>query len=313
MSNPPLLSATVIEVYPKLCRVILDQGSQELLCSYRRAGEGIFPKGEIRERAPVCVGDRVEVRVLGSKDGVVESRAPRRNQLARPAPGRDGQVVVHVVASNIDRLVIVASTVEPAFSPGLVDRFLVAAERAGIPTTLCLTKVDLLHERTPEQLAEVYAHLGVPVYGVCSKTGLGLEKLLQHLQGQMCVFAGHSGVGKTTLLRALLDREVGKVGEVSAITGKGKHTTSSAYLFLGPSGSRWVDTPGVREFGLVACSPEELADSFPEFKASACTAQGCAHYHEKICTARDLPRYQSYLRILESLLEARDSNPRRRK
>jgi ribosome biogenesis GTPase len=273
----------------------------------------MFQKGEIRERAPVCVGDRVEVRVLGSKDGVVESRGPRRNQLARPAPGRDGQVVVHVVASNIDRLVIVASADEPKFSPGLVDRFLVAAQRASIPTTLCLTKIDLLQSQSAQQLAEIYVQLQVPVFGVCSKTGLGLEALLNHLQGQMCVFAGHSGVGKTTLLRSLLDREVGKVGEVSAITGKGKHTTSSAYLFQGPAGSRWVDTPGVREFGLVGCPPEELADAFPEFQTMECTPKGCSHYRERICVARHLPRYESYLRILASLLEERDSGSRRRR
>jgi ribosome biogenesis GTPase len=116
------------------------------------------------------------------------------------------------------------------------------------------------------------------------------------------VFCGHSGVGKSSLLTALLGHELRKAGEVSSVTGKGKHTTSSA-LLIPHEGSEWIDTPGVREFGLIGINPGDLRNYYVEFLNVACSERGCLHREEEDCEARSLPRYLSYRRILESLIE----------
>jgi ribosome biogenesis GTPase len=128
-----------------------------------------------------------------------------------------------------------------------------------------------------------------------------MDALLNRIRGKGAVFCGQSGVGKTSLLRVLLGTEVGKVGDVSDATGKGKHTTTAAILLGGPDGSDWIDTPGVREFGLLEIKPEQLKDQFPEFRNLACQAPGCLHESEEGCAARSLERYASYLRIIKSL------------
>ena len=162
-------NAVVIEVYPSLCRVKLDETPHGPfpLCQYRR--KSVFHRGEhdsIRERAPVAVGDRVLVNVLSPQDGVVEGVAKRRNQITRLAPGREGQIA-HTLAANVDRVVIVASSHQPEFSPGLVDRYLIAAQSYGIESVLCINKIDLSESRSNEaQDWEVYRKLGVRCFEV---------------------------------------------------------------------------------------------------------------------------------------------------
>jgi putative ribosome biogenesis GTPase RsgA len=139
-------NAVVSEVFPNLCKVRMDENQNELLCNYRRAEVVSKSKTELRERTPVAVGDRVLVAATDSAHGVVEGICTRSNRLSRPAPGRDGEKIHHVLAANIDLLVIVVSAREPDFSLGLVDRFLVAAEAEGVPTVLCVSKIDLHNE-----------------------------------------------------------------------------------------------------------------------------------------------------------------------
>ena len=310
--EPSEANATVIEVFPQLCRVRFDADSSERLCSYRRAQvyeHGLGGEGT-RERSPVAVGDRVKASSSDPQSGVVEGVARRRNQLMRPAPGRERDEEsaiqpVHVVAANIDDLVIVASTRSPEFSPGLADRFLVAATIAGIRPVLCVSKIDLLEDSASKSW-ELYRALGLPVFEISSKTGAGLDALRSALTGRRVVFCGHSGVGKTSLLRELTGRDIGRVGEVSDATGKGRHTTTSAVLLQGPGDSLWIDTPGIRAFGLLGVKPETLQQYFPELEAAACSAKPCSHGPETEnpgCAARGLPRYESFSRIRQSLLE----------
>src|SRR5207302_1748888 len=129
----------------------------------------------------------------------------------------------------------------------------------------------------------------------------GIHELRERLRDQAVVFCGHSGVGKTSLLRALLMTQVGRVGSVSQVTGKGKHTTTGSVMLEGPGDSRWIDTPGVREFGLAHLLPEALVRFFPELRNLRCAVEGCLHEGEEGCAAMQLPRYPSYRRILESL------------
>jgi ribosome biogenesis GTPase / thiamine phosphate phosphatase len=293
-------NAVVAEVFPNQCRVRLDGEEINLLCSYRRAN--VIKEGaEIRERSPVAVGDRVKVERIGSQNGIVAGVCERRNHLSRPAPGRENVRFQHVIAANVDALVIVASAVEPDFSPGLVDRYLVAASFAGIEPILCLTKVDLLGA-AESRPSDLHRSLEYPVFELSSKSGAGVDALRKTIEGRTVVFCGLSGVGKTSLLRELLASDFGRVGEVSTATGKGRHTTTGAILLGGPSGSQWIDTPGIREFGLSEIPPARLAECFPEFQGLGCAVSACLHQDEEGCLARAFARHASYRRILESLL-----------
>jgi ribosome biogenesis GTPase len=295
-------NGTVAEVFPKQARVRWDDGTGEYLCAYRRATVFARTSEGLRERAPVSVGDRVQGQKTGTKSGLIEGVGVRRNSLYRSAPDR-GETLIHVLVSNIDRLVIVTSAKTPDFSPGIVDRFLIAAQRQEIETTLVVNKLDLC---TPAERREgvwnLYRKTGVDVIETCAKSELaGLEELRSVVEGQQVAFCGHSGVGKTSLLTALLgSQEGGRVAEVNAWTGKGRHTTTSAVLL---PGTRWIDTPGVREFGLGKMDPLSLVDYFPELQGLKCQQSPCFHLKEPGCAARDQVRHPSYLRIYESVLK----------
>ncbi len=294
-------NATVEEVFPNQCRVRWDEDHASLLCSYRWAEVINKSKTQVRERTPVCVGDRVLVERSDDQFGVLTGICSRKNSLVRPAPGRDGQKHYHALAANLDLLVIVASVQEPEFSPGLVDRFLIAAELQQIPILICTSKTDLWKDETKERVWEQYSQFGYEVVGASSKAKSGVDELLRKVEGKTVAFCGHSGVGKTSLLRVLLNQEVGRVAQVNSLTGKGRHTTTGAVLLDGPQDSRWIDTPGVREFGLLQLQPEDLADHFPEFRDLHCRLTGCMHASELQCNATGLFRYSSYLRIFNSL------------
>ncbi len=307
---PAEANATVSEVFPNLCKVRLDVNRAELLCSYRRATIFRYDE-EVRERSPVAVGDRVKVHVGSPQNGVVEGLCERRNHLSRPAPGKErgadtAKRIQHVIAANIDLLVVVASAGEPLFSPGLVDRYLVAASAAGIEPILCLNKVDLAPAGVVRP-SDLYRDLGYPVFEASAKKDQGIVDLKARLRGREVVFCGQSGVGKTSLLTALLGVDAGRVGELSAATGKGRHTTTGAILLPSPADeegtpSRWIDTPGIREFGLSQVAPAQLAGHFPEMRGLPCEVESCLHLDEPGCAARGQVRYDSYRRILESLL-----------
>ncbi|MBC7692262.1 MAG: ribosome small subunit-dependent GTPase A [Methylotenera sp.] len=295
-------NAVVVEVFPNQCAVRLDGAPAEknvdVLCSYRRS-QLMDKESEIRDRSPVAVGDRVKVELTGSSTGVVEALCIRKNQLVRPAPARATR---HVLVSNIDQLVIVTATQNPEFSPGLVDRFLIAASVQGIPAVICINKIDL-HASVAGVLPpwKTYEDLGYPVIEVSAKRDLGVAQLQEITSGKLTVFCGHSGVGKTSLLSVLLQREAGRVGEVSDFTGKGRHTTTGAILLRD---SHFIDTPGVRAFGLIDVSPEKLHTYFPEFSSPAqlgCAQKDCLHMDEADCKATSLARYSSYRRIFESI------------
>jgi ribosome biogenesis GTPase len=272
----------------------LTAGGARKLCGYRMSALAFG--GNVRERSPVCVGDRVLV-----AGDVIVGRCARRNRLIRSAPNsRDP--LLHVIAANIDCLVVVSAALEPEFSPGIVDRFLVAASSQAIAPLLCVNKTDLLSPGPPKAWAH-YPEAGVPVVECSARSGSGAEALAALLRGKTVAFCGHSGVGKTSLLRRLLgDEALGRVGELSGATGMGRHTTTGAVMLPGAGGSAWIDTPGIMNFSLVGVERSALLSHFPELaRAAAACAEGCLHDAEPACALRALPRFPSYRQIRASL------------
>jgi ribosome biogenesis GTPase len=281
-------TGVISEVFPKMANVILDEDpSKKILCSYRR-GQIVDRDAEWRERSPVAPGDKVTVHLFGSKDGVIEEVAPRRNFISRKAPGREGKIM-HTIAANIDFVVITSSLHQPDFSPGLIDRFLIATTAAQITPLIVINKMDLYSPG--ERPWKLYEDLGYRCFPVSSSTGEGLEQLKATLRGKTSVFCGHSGVGKTSLLSRIFGDSVGKTGEVSGATGKGKHTTTVSKLIPAEGDTRFIDTPGIKEFGLLNVEPRELIQYFPEMYELQLK-------HEKY---DHLPRFESYLRIKAAL------------
>ncbi|GGD28688.1 ribosome small subunit-dependent GTPase A [Nocardioides daphniae] len=227
-------------------------------------------------RKGVVVGDRV--RVVGDVSGRDGSLArivevtERTTVLRRTAD--DDDPVERVIVSNADQLVVVTALADPEPRPRLIDRALVAAYDAGMAPLLCLTKADLAD---PEPLLRTYRSLGVP--WVVTQRGDDLSEVRAALQGRTSVLVGHSGVGKSTLVNALVPDARREVGHVNAVTGRGRHTSTSAYLLALPDHAGWIiDTPGIRSFGLAHVQPERLIEAFPDLdEMTEDCPRGCTH------------------------------------
>jgi len=227
-------------------------------------------------RKGVVVGDRV--RVVGDVSGtdgslarIVEVSA-RQTVLRRTAD--DDDPVERVVVANADQLVVVTALADPEPRPRLIDRALVAAFDAKMRPLLCLTKSDLAD---PETLLSTYRSLGVP--WLVTRKGGDLSELRAALHGRTSVLIGHSGVGKSTLVNALVPDADREIGRVNAVTGRGRHTSTSALMLALPDGAGWiVDTPGIRSFGLAHVQPEDLIEAFPDLdEMTEDCPRGCTH------------------------------------
>ncbi len=231
-------------------------------------------------RKGVVVGDRV--RVVGDTSGAdgslarIVEVAERRTVLRRTAD--DDDPVERVVVANADQLVVVTALADPEPRPRLLDRALVAAYDAGMQPLLCLTKSDLAD---PETLLSTYRSLGVP--WVVTRKGGDLTELRERLHGRTSVLLGHSGVGKSTLVNALVPAADREVGVVNAVTGRGRHTSTSAFMLALPDDAGWiVDTPGIRSFGLAHVQPEQLIGAFPDLdEMTEDCPRGCTHGAEE--------------------------------
>jgi ribosome biogenesis GTPase len=264
------------------------------------------------QRSDLAVGDRVQL-FTQAEEATIVGVDPRSSVLSRPDSGPGGRFVERVVAANVDCAVIVASVRQPVLRPRLLDRYRVAIEHGGAQPVIAITKIDLLDAAECDAIASELAHygsVGVPVIQCSSTDGRGLEALLDELQGGLSVFVGQSGVGKSSLLNAL-EPELAIRTLPTGRSNKGRHTTTASTLHRLPDGTQIIDTPGVREFGLWALSPDELRGYFREFDrfAVSCRFSDCSHIHEPGCAVcdavlcGDLPasRYDSYRRLLKTL------------
>jgi ribosome biogenesis GTPase len=253
--------------------VTVDRGRYTLLLDGHKV---MAMKARPLGRKGVVVGDRV--RVVGDTTGDDGSLArivevhERVTTLRRTAD--DDDPVERVIVSNADQLVVVTALADPEPQPRLIDRALVAAYDAGMQPLLCLTKSDLAD---PETLLITYRSLGVP--WVVTQRGGDLAGLREVLDGKISVLVGSSGVGKSTLVNALVPTAYRDVGVVNAVTGRGRHTSTSAFMLALPDGAGWIiDTPGIRSFGLAHVQPEKLIEAFPDLdEMTEECPRGCTH------------------------------------
>jgi ribosome biogenesis GTPase len=256
----------------------------------------------------ITVGDRV---LVDAARGVIEEVLERRNRISRAS--KIHREVEQVLVANVDQLLVVASVRDPYLKPGLIDRYLLAARRFGIPALVVFNKVDLAPREVWEDEAAAYREAGQRVLECSAAAGKGLEELREALRGRVSVLSGQSGVGKSSLLNALDPGLELPVREVMRQARKGRHTTTHSRLIPFRFGGYVADTPGIKEFTLWRMTPQEVADLTPELRdwAAKCRFNDCTHTHEPDCAvaaaaeAGLIPplRYRSYLQILESLLE----------
>ena len=278
------------EPEPRLCRI-----------------RGNLFKGQSHQNK-IAVGDEVEIDLKAAEDaGWILRMLPRRTKLSRrPGMGEPE----HVLVSNADTLLIVASLRNPPFRGGLVDRFLVAGSCGGLEPVLILSKADLVTSAEITPIKNLYSSLNCTVLVTSVPESRGLEPLRVFMQNRTSVLSGHSGVGKSSLIAALFPDWKIRIGQVSEKSGKGRHTTIMAEMFRLPQGGFIVDTPGIRALEPLV-SPEELDSHFVEFTPflGQCKFKGCTHRHEPQCLIKEAvtsekiteQRYKSYCSLFDSL------------
>ena len=282
----------------------------------------LFPavlRGKIRLKGstatnPVAVGDKVTFEADGpvseENPAAITAVHPRKNYIIRKSTNLSRQS--HIIASNLDRAFIIATIDYPEIKLPFLDRILVTCEVYNVPVTIVLNKVDLYRESHAEMLAafhEIYEGAGYPVMEVSARTGEGVDALRDACRGHVSLFSGVSGVGKSSLIKALDPSLDPKVGEISEAHVQGKHTTTFYEMYALSSGGFIVDTPGLRGFGLVDLKKEEIALYFPEMLrvSEGCRFAPCTHTHEPGCAVKEAvetgeisyDRYSSYLGMLD--------------
>ncbi len=270
--------------------------------------------GEISSTNPVAVGDMVffEEEPGDEHTLIISAVENRQNYIVRVSPHNKNQK--HIVAANMDQALLVATIATPRTSQGFIDRFLITAEAYHIPAVIVINKIDLLKPKHSDQFAkwqEMYGQAGYELFPMVALNQENVAQLKEYLKGKTTLFSGHSGVGKSTLINQLIPDLHLRTTEVSEWSGKGLHTTTFAEMFDLPFGGRIIDTPGVKEFGLIDIEKEELSHYFPEMRQllSGCKFNNCLHINEPGCAVKNAvakgdfseDRYISYIAILESI------------
>lgn len=287
-----------------------DENGQVFQCRLR----GRLRIEDLKTTNPVAVGDVVFLEQKNDGSYVIADIEPRRNCVIRKATRTSRQK--HIIAANLDLSVIIVTIVYPRTSTGFIDRLLVSNEAYDVPSAIIFNKLDLYEAEEMEKLnyyEQIYRNAGYEVIAVSAVTGQNLDKLKNLFCGKTSLLTGHSGVGKSTLLNALEPSLNLKVAEISRKFLKGKHTTTFAEMLELSFGARVIDTPGIKEFGLVDFEPWELGHWFPEFRPyiERCRFSNCTHMHEPGCAVVEAveqghiypERYINYTNILMNVEE----------
>ena len=274
---------------------------------------GKFKNKNLKVNNPIAVGDYVnfEMELLGNNTAVIKDILPRTNYIIRKSTKKTG--FAHILSSNIDQAMLMATLAFPRTSLGFIDRFLISAEAFRIPAIIVINKSDILEEDGFEyaaDLKELYEALGYKTAFISVLENDGMDEVSDMLEGKTTLIAGHSGVGKSSFLNKVLPDLKLRTGEVSTFAEKGKHTTTFAEMFEVKKGTFLIDTPGIKELGLYNMENNEISDYFPEMRAliGACKYHNCTHTIEPDCAVlRSLEhgeiapsRYDSYLSMLEN-------------
>ena len=262
---------------------------------------------------PVAVGEYVKITEECKDESVwvITEIVPRKNYIIRESPRKKAHA--HIIASNIDLALILATYTYPKTSLGFIDRFLVTAESYHIPAAIVFNKSDILRDEDLEEVKFIlkgYERLGYQVLIISAQEQEDFYELTKILQGKTTLISGHSGVGKSTLINRLVPEAQQKVAKVSNFASKGTHTTTFAEMFFLDEHTAIIDTPGIKEFGLMDISPDELDLYFPEMRdlSDKCKFHNCTHTHEPGCAILaaleqgeiNPDRFQSYLSMLEN-------------
>lgn len=269
--------------------------------------KGNFRIRGIKTTNPVAVGDHVEFQQNGDT-GLITAILDRDNYLVRRATKLSKQS--HIIAANVDQVVLIASIAQPRTSTGFIDRVLVTAEAYHIPSIIVINKIDLhspAEDAAYARLAPIYEDAGYPCLRVSALSGEGIEDLKKRLEGMVSLLTGHSGSGKSTLLNRIEPGLHLKVKEISAYHQKGQHATTFTEMFSLSGGGFVIDTPGIKEFGLIDFEKGEVGERFPEIRRyiHGCRYHNCTHTHEPDCAVKKAlqagkisrSRYDNYLRI----------------
>ena len=285
--------------------VVLDSGA-EIKCRIK----GKLRLAGSKSTNPVAVGDYVAVEMESESEGLITAIEDRVNHIVRKSVNLSKQT--QVIAANLDQAILVVTLAHPITFPRFIDRFLVTAEAYDIPAIVIFNKVDLYDDETLEDLAfftKVYMDIGYQVLHTSATESIGLEDFKKLLQHKTSLISGHSGVGKSTLINCIQPELELRTSEISESHDQGQHTTTFAEMYKLSFGGNIVDTPGIKGFGLVDMSKEEIGDYFPEFfkLKQDCKFNNCLHLEEPGCAVKkaldenklSFTRYESYISFLE--------------
>jgi len=274
--------------------------------------KGKFKLDQFDTTNPIAVGDDVIIEATERHEYVIQEILERHNYIIRQSPRNKHQR--HIIASNIDLALLIVTISQPRTSLGFIDRFIAAAASFHIPVKIIINKIDLIKEKEMEQLEYmqiVYNRLGYDVICSSTITNEGIEQIRAVLANKTTLVAGHSGVGKSTLLNVLQPELNLKTGKISEKWGKGMHTTTFATMFQLFENTFIIDTPGIKEFMMLQVEPEEVSGYFIDIKqfATNCQFNNCLHQNEPNCSVKDAvenkqiaaTRYENYLHIIENI------------
>lgn len=309
------MEGRVLSIMPQ--GIIVDYEGERFSCILK----GLLKKDRTQAKNLVAVGDFVLFEKQGAGEGIIAHVQPRKSVLSRA--DNLSRRKEQLIAVNIDQVMITLSVVHPELKFPIIDRYIIAAQKGGMDPIIVINKIDLLKDNEGidpvlieqekelfEEAIKAYKVAGIPLIAVSTKTGEGMEQLKKSMQGKASVFSGQSGVGKSSLINAVVGLDL-RVGEVVEKTKKGSHTTTTAQLIPLESGGWCIDTPGIKSFGVWELTKDELQGFFPEIQECGreCKFIDCTHTHEENCAVikaveeerLSLMRYESYQGLMNSL------------